>query len=45
MACTKTGTTVRKARPYRPPTNGKVERFHPILLEEWAYIRPWQSQT
>lgn len=29
----------------RPQTNGKVERFHRILLEEWAYIRPWHSEA
>ena len=40
-ACNKTRTKVKKTRPYRPQTNGKVERFHRILLEEWAYIRPW----
>jgi transposase InsO family protein len=22
-----------------------IERFHRILLEEWAYIRPWSSET
>ncbi len=44
-ACRKTGTKVKKTRPYRPQTNGKVERFHRILLEEWAYIRPWRSET
>ena len=44
-ACAKTGTKVKKTRPYRPQTNGKVERFHRILLEEWAYIRPWRSET
>jgi len=44
-ACQSTGTTVKKTRPYRPQTNGKVERFHRILLEEWAYIRPWHSET
>jgi len=44
-ACAETGTTVKKTRPYRPQTNGKVERFHRILLEEWAYIRPWHTET
>ncbi|MGB5731020.1 MAG: IS481 family transposase [Acidimicrobiia bacterium] len=44
-ACRKTGTKVTKTRPYRPQTNGKVERFHRILLEEWAYIRPWRSEA
>ena len=37
-------TIVKKTRPRRPQTNGKVERFHRILLEEWAYIRPWTSE-
>ena len=44
-ACAATGTEVKKTRPRRPQTNGKVERFHRILLEEWAYIRPWTSET
>jgi transposase InsO family protein len=44
-ACAATGTTVKKTRPRRPQTNGKVERFHRILLEEWAYIRAWSSET
>ena len=44
-ACTATGTTVKKTRPRRPQTNGKVERFHRILLEEWAYIRAWTSDN
>jgi transposase InsO family protein len=44
-ACARTGTTVKKTRPRRPQTNGKVERYHRILLEEWAYIRPWTSEN
>jgi transposase InsO family protein len=44
-ACAQTGTVVKKTRVRRPQTNGKVERFHRILLEEWAYIRPWTSET
>ena len=43
QACAATGTTVKKTRPYRPQTNGKIERFHRILLEEWAYTRAWNS--
>jgi len=43
-ACAATGTIAKKTRPYRPQTNGKIERFHRILLEEWAYIRPWTSE-
>lgn len=44
-ACAASNTTVKKTRPYRPQTNGKVERYHRILLEEWAYIRPWTSEA
>jgi transposase InsO family protein len=30
-------------RPYRPATNGKVERYNRTLLAEWAYAKPWSS--
>lgn len=43
--CALTGTKVKKTRPRRPQTNGKVERFHRILIEEWAYIRSWMSDA
>ena len=31
-------------RPYRPATNGKVERYNRTLQAEWAYARPWTSE-
>ena len=43
-ACAAMGVTHKRTRPHRPQTNGKVERFHRILLEEWAYIRDWTSE-
>jgi transposase InsO family protein len=44
-ACATLSITHKRTRPYRPQTNGKVERFHRTLADEWAYARPYQSEA
>ncbi len=39
------GIEHRRIRPRRPQTNGKVERFNRTLLDEWAYVRIYRSNS
>ena len=42
-ALSEIGAAHKLIRPYRPQTNGKVERFHQTLLGGWAYKRPYTT--
>ncbi len=42
-ACAALHITPKRTRPYRPQTNGKIERFHRTLADGWAYARYYES--
>jgi transposase InsO family protein len=42
-ACVGLDITPKWTRPYRPQTNGKIERFHRTLADGWAYARFYES--
>ena len=43
--CAELGITPKRTRPYRPQTNGKIERFHRTLADGWAYARFYGSEN
>jgi transposase InsO family protein len=43
--CLQLGITAKKTRPYRPQTNGKIERFHRTLADGWAFSRAYSHES
>jgi len=43
--CAELGITHKRTRPYRPQTNGKIERFHRTLVEGWAFKKFYNSDA
>jgi transposase InsO family protein len=43
--CAELGIKVKKTRPYRPQTNGKIERFHRTLADGWAFSRHYNTES
>jgi transposase InsO family protein len=41
--CTDLDLVHKRTRPYRPQTNGKIERFHRTLGDGWAYARLYDT--
>jgi transposase InsO family protein len=44
-SCADLGITMKKTRPYRPQTNGKIERLHRTLSDGWAYKKLYTSEN
>lgn len=45
QVCDRLRISVKKTRPYRPQTNGKIERFHKTLADGWACARRHTSEA
>ena len=44
-ACAELGIKPKRTRPYRPQTNGKIERFHRTLADGWAFARMFLNES
>jgi len=43
--CRDLNIKAKKTRPYRPQTNGKIERFHRTLADGWAFRRFYATES
>jgi transposase InsO family protein len=43
--CNNLGIRPKKTRPYRPQTNGKIERFHRTMADGWAFSKHYASES
>lgn len=43
--CRELGVAPKRTRPYRPQTNGKIERFHRTMADGWAYSKHYLSEA
>jgi transposase InsO family protein len=44
-ACAELGIKPKRTRPYRPQTNGKIERFHRTMADGWAFARLFTTES
>jgi transposase InsO family protein len=45
QTCAALGIKTSRTRPYRPQTNGKIERFHRTMSDGWGYARCYASEA
>ena len=43
--CEDLGITPKRTQPYRPQTNGKIERFHRTMADGWAFKKFYNSES